>query len=251
MLASPLPENQIGHFQVRLSRVDSTNNYAANLLKSGKALSGTVILADEQTNGRGQRDTSWQSEPGMNLQFSIIWIPNGFGIQQQRFLNFAVSNALIDFLKKKNQPALIKWPNDILVLGKKIAGVLIENQIQGQDISSSIIGIGINVHQKDFGALPATSLSLLGADFQPLEEILRTFLFCLNEQMNHLTNQNFEELESAYFQNLFGFEKEIFFEWKEKTHAGKILGVDDHGKIQIAMKDEIRCFGIKEIKFLF
>ena len=150
MLASHKSEDHFGQFKVHLSRVDSTNNYAANLIKSGKAKSGTVILADEQTNGRGQRDAVWQSDPGLNLQFSAIWLPESFFIKDQRYLNFAVSIAIQQFLSKKGVEPQIKWPNDILVGEKKISGVLIENQLQGQRINACIIGIGLNVNQTEF-----------------------------------------------------------------------------------------------------
>ena len=110
MLASRNIQDQIGQVKVHLSLVDLTNNYAANLLKSGKAKSGTVILADEQTNGRGQRGEVWQSEPGLNLQFSIIWIPENLSISNQKYFNIAVSLGLVQFLEKKGIEAKIKWP---------------------------------------------------------------------------------------------------------------------------------------------
>ena len=138
---------QIGRKIVRLESVDSTNNYTANLIKSGELVHGSVIMAVEQTNGRGQMGAEWLVKPGENLTFSIFLDNVNLSVDNQFFLTRLVSVSLIDFLANFNIPAMIKWPNDLFVNDKKIAGVLIENNVSGSFIQKSIIGIGLNVNE--------------------------------------------------------------------------------------------------------
>jgi BirA family biotin operon repressor/biotin-[acetyl-CoA-carboxylase] ligase len=251
MLASHKNENLLGQNLIRLSRVDSTNNYAANILKTSKAGSGTVIMADEQTNGRGQRGSSWQSEPGMNLHFSAIWLPKELQLQHQKHLNFAVGVSIVRFLAKKNIVAQIKWPNDILVNQKKISGVLIENSLKGTRVASAIIGIGLNVNQIDFNELNATSMQLENQQFYPIEEVLTGMLNELNQAIELLASHRFEELENLYFQHLFGFNTQLNFEDINGLFWGEITGVDPFGNLIVHSNGAARTFGVKEIKFLF
>lgn len=251
MLASSISEDQLGQNQVHLSCVDSTNNYAANMLKTGRGRSGTVILADEQTKGRGQRGAVWQSDPGMNLQFSAIWTPKNLSIGNQRYLNFAVSIALVRYLKKQNIQAQIKWPNDILIEGKKICGVLIENNLRGENILSSIIGVGFNVNQTDFGELSATSLKLEKGQFFPVQSVLDSVLLEINKVLSLITQSQFDELESLYFEHLFGYNVELQFEDMSGLFSGEIIGVDNAGNLLVQTNGETKTYGLKDLKFLF
>ncbi len=250
MLASRNIQDQIGQTKVHLSLVDSTNNYAANLLKLGKAKTGTVILADEQTNGRGQRGEVWQSEPGMNLQFSIIWVPENLSISNQKYLNIVVSLGLVFFLEKKGIKAKIKWPNDILVKNKKICGVLIENQIQGFRISSSIIGIGLNVNQQEFENFPATSVRNELGQFLPTEQVLDGLLHTLNNEFQKLNSTNIDLVEKCYYSFLLGYECAQKFKDDQGEFTGEILGVDANGNLQVVKNGMIRSYGIKELRFI-
>jgi BirA family transcriptional regulator, biotin operon repressor / biotin---[acetyl-CoA-carboxylase] ligase len=251
MLASHKSEDLIGQFIVHLTCVDSTNNYAANLVKSGKAESGTVILADEQTNGRGQRGTRWQSEARVNLQLSVIWKPENLLVQDQRYINFAVSIAIRNLLTKKEIEAQIKWPNDILVNQKKISGVLIENQLQGERIHSCIIGIGLNVNQLHFDNLMATSIQLENGKFQTLEPLSEELIFCLNEKLLLVKNRKFKQLQEEYCSALYGFQKVVPYELNNAKFSGKIIGIAEDGNVVIETDGKVKTFGLKEIRFLF
>ncbi len=251
MLASKSYEDQLGQNQVHLSCVDSTNNYAANLLKTGDVVSGTVILADEQTNGRGQRGSAWQSKPGMNLQFSAIWLPKNINTQNHRVLNFAVSVSIIRFLKKKGIEGQIKWPNDILVNGRKICGVLIENNVRGNFLSSSVIGVGLNVNQTDFGNLKAASIKGETGEFTPIQSALDGLLLELNKVLELVSSNQIDDLESIYFKHLFGYNTELQFEDMNGLFRGEIIGVDDTGNLKVQTNGVIKSYGIKEVKFLF
>ena len=153
--------SKIGIQKIRLLSVDSTNNFAAKLINDGLAEHGSVILADNQTNGRGQRGSEWQSQKGKNILTSFIFKFQELDPQFLFRINAFVSIALIDFLENHGIEAQIKWPNDILVNSKKICGILVENKLAGNALAYSIAGFGLNVNQSDFGGLDeATSMSL-------------------------------------------------------------------------------------------
>ena len=250
MLASPHFKSMLGQMKMHLPSVDSTNNYAANLLKEGLILHGTVILADEQTNGRGQRGSVWQSQPGMNLQMSLVLTFNNLELSDQRFLNSFVSVALIKFLERFGVEAKIKWPNDILVENKKIAGILIENQLNKNQLKSAIVGIGLNVNQVDFGDLPATSLKKEIGNFVSVSEVLDSLLLQLNIYFNKFQVHRYSDLEKDYLDYLWGFKKEKNFEDKNGLFSGTITGITESGLLIILTSEGEKKYDIKEVNFV-
>lgn len=146
---------------IELDIVDSTNNYAMQLIDADKAQHGLTITARTQTGGKGQRGRSWTGEPGKSLLMSIITDPK-LPITDQFVFNALVAVVIADLLAHNyNIPhTYIKWPNDIIVGDKKAGGILIENIIRGSRWAHSVIGLGLNVGQEHFPAeLPyATSL---------------------------------------------------------------------------------------------
>jgi BirA family transcriptional regulator, biotin operon repressor / biotin---[acetyl-CoA-carboxylase] ligase len=127
-----------------LNEVESTNNYANQLVLSKAAEHGTVVLAQYQKKGRGQQGNFWESEFGKNMLASFIIFPQFLIAAKQFYISKIVSLALVDFLKTETNEVSVKWPNDIYIQNKKIAGILIENSVKGVNVSSSIIGIGLN-----------------------------------------------------------------------------------------------------------
>jgi|TARA_R110000737_G_scaffold117240_3_gene149961 BirA family biotin operon repressor/biotin-[acetyl-CoA-carboxylase] ligase len=250
MLASRKNELLLGQTKLQLSSVDSTNNYAANMLKEGLVDHGTVILADEQTNGRGQRGSIWQSEAGLNLQMTLVLFPNDVQTSDQRFLNSLVSVSIIKLLERYGLKPKIKWPNDILINDQKIAGILIENQIRNGMIYSSLIGIGLNVNQLNFGSLPATSLRLETNVFNPISDVLDSLMRQMNFYYEKFKLNQFTELEALYYENLWGFEKLKNFNDKNGTFSGTIKGISDEGLLKIETTEGIRKYDIKEISFV-
>ena len=134
----------------RLDKVDSTNNFAANLIEEQLCRNGALILADTQTAGKGQRGSLWESEPGKNLLCSYVYFPDNLSVDFLQELNICLSISLIKCLKYFEIDAEIKWPNDILVDGKKISGILIENNVRAGKVKSMIFGIGLNINQQSF-----------------------------------------------------------------------------------------------------
>ena len=169
-----------------LESVDSTNSEAKRRISDIDNLS--VLSALSQSEGRGQKGNKWSSVPGENLTFSIVL---KFGEQTAGELRLAVtareqfvlteitSLSIVEFLSRHGIKAKIKWPNDIYVGDKKICGVLIENSLRGKNLSSSIIGIGLNVNQRNFDVnLPNPTSMILETG---IEEDIRS---CLEEFMD-------------------------------------------------------------------
>lgn len=134
------------------NELDSTNSEAARHLTALDNLS--VVAARSQTSGRGQGDHTWTSRAGENLTFSIVLKPEGISSKESFIVSQITALSVVRFLDTFGIEAKIKWPNDIYVLGKsdgkKICGILIENTFKGEDLISSIIGIGLNINQIEF-----------------------------------------------------------------------------------------------------
>ena len=143
----------------------STNDNALLAARSG-APHGSLFVTDEQTAGRGRRGNSWLAAPGESLLFSLLLRPQ-LALGQASALTLAIGLALRDAISPLlERPAQIKWPNDLYVNGKKLAGVLVESQLQGERLQAVVVGVGLNVATRDFPpeiASRATSLELLGA----------------------------------------------------------------------------------------
>lgn len=241
--------NAIGSKIIRLESVDSTNNYTANLINQGNICHGTVILADEQTKGKGQRSAIWHSRAGENITTSIFFTPDNLSVSNQFRLTQFISVAICELLESKNIHALIKWPNDIYVGNRKIAGILIENQLAGDRVKSSIVGIGLNVNQIDFGDIQATSIKNETKGSSILMEVLYGLIGVLNEAMNTLWNDE-KKLSAMYLNRLLGYQKEQLFRSGGNEFNGIIQGTTQRGALMVKIEKEIKEFEIREIEFI-
>lgn len=242
--------NQIGHKIIHLDIVDSTNNYTANLAKEGKILHGTAILADEQTNGRGQRGTIWQTQPGLNLIFSLYVEFSDLPVERQSSIHHWVSLSLCDLLKKTGISSFIKWPNDLLTDNGKIAGILIENSLSVSTVKYSVIGIGLNVNQTEFNDLRATSIKLETGVFSNVKEIAFILVNELNTRFEQLKTGNFDILKQEYHQRLWKINQKVTFLRNGVEERGILLGTDEIGKLELQTKNGIEQFDLKEVKFV-
>ncbi len=240
---------------IHLAETDSTNSYAARLLHLEVPEEGTVIMADFQKSGRGQRGSGWESEDGKNLNISYILYPNFLKIADQFALNQVISLAVAEFIRKMVQAdTYIKWPNDIITEGQKIAGILTENSIRGNQITHSIIGIGININQTNFEVYnpAATSLKLISAREFDLKKCLATLHLSIEKWYSVLRLSNFKKLNEEYSKSLFRIGKRGEFETKGQKFWGTIKGVNTEGKLQITDDEGNTSLYInKEVSFVF
>jgi BirA family biotin operon repressor/biotin-[acetyl-CoA-carboxylase] ligase len=242
----------MGHSVVFMPECHSTNDEASRLLEStSNVLEGTVVITNNQTSGRGQRGNTWTSEPGKNLTFSLVIKPTFLGVQDQFMLNKVFSLGLYDYLSATLKESIkIKWPNDILVSDKKICGILIENQIQGQNIQNSIVGIGLNVNQESFVMPTATSMKVFEGKEFSLENVLEELLNCLEIRYLQLRSGKLEELNQDYLSALYWLHERHLFKKAEELFEGEITGIDAFGKLKIYVDGTTEYFDLKHIQFL-
>lgn len=236
---------------IHLNAIDSTNNYAANLLKETNLVNGTTILTKRQEFGRGQRGNSWQTEPDKNLILSTVIFPK-IKSQYVFYLNIMVSLAVEKTLCDLGIVAKVKWPNDIYVGERKICGILVENQIQGNTVNSAILGIGFNINQIKFSeGINATSVALEKGEEFDLEDIFMQLYGYLDFYCDHLMNSNFPLLLKRYYEVLFQKGVKATYQDQNGTFEGTITGIDHNGRLQIKVVKETRVYDLQEVKYLF
>lgn len=239
----------------KLDATDSTNTYLKNWMVNEILEDYTIVVAEKQVGGRGQRGSSWESEPGKNLTFSILKKMDGFDVEHQFLITIWVSLAIYATLKFLDVPALrIKWPNDIMSGNSKICGILIENVLQRTEIKSSVIGIGLNVNQESFAELEnVSSLKLLkGVSFN-LNELLHSLILNLREFYVSLKVQSLDDLWLSYTNKLFRVNfASTFLKADNKFFIGHIRGVNREGKLLIELEEgDLVAFDNKEVRLLY
>ena len=215
----------------------------------------TVVWAQSQTKGRGQRGTTWQSEAGKSLTFSLLKRFAHFASVSHIRVNMATSIGVAKALDLLKIPKVaIKWPNDIMSYDKKLCGILIENQLKGKLLSSSIIGIGLNVNNVEFDNLPlaGSMFTITGKNYE-LEEVLDLMVRCILEELEKLEISSHDELKTGYEARLFRKDEISVFEHKDGTLLnGIIRGISWDGNLCVELEDETQAeFGLKEIKLRY
>lgn len=240
---------------IKLDATESTNSYLRELSYNNSLEDYTVVVAKQQTQGRGQMGTVWNVTPGENLTFSVYKAFLGLKVENQFYISIAVSLALIATLKDfEVRKIRVKWPNDILSENKKLCGILIENVIKNNTLDSSIIGIGLNVNQKAFVNLPkATSMALQEQRFFELDEVLLVYMKHLKHYFTALDAGSFSKLHELYESHLYRINKPSTFKDAEGlVFAGFIKGVSPSGHLNILLEDEIlKTYSLKEISLLY
>jgi len=201
----------------------------------------------EQTNGKGQQGTTWISEKGKNLTFSILLTEN---IQNLTpfLINKLLSVTLVEWLKKELQvQATIKWPNDILSVHHKLAGILIENNFSGKLLTSSVVGIGLNVNQETFENLPrAISLKNITGSAFDLERLLIGFLKLLQTNLRDPLR-----VTQEYHRYLYKYNQMTSFKSSKGFFQGIVKGTDPDGKLLLQVNDQLNAFELKELEWVY
>jgi BirA family biotin operon repressor/biotin-[acetyl-CoA-carboxylase] ligase len=220
-------------------------------LASAGAAEGTVVVCREQTAGRGQRDNRWESAPDENLTVSLILRPTNLASDELFLLSKIFSLAVVKALNQYNIDAAIKWPNDIYVRNSKIAGILIEHSFFGNDLSFTVIGLGLNINQTVFppmDIIPVSMATETGKIFEK-NEVLSAVL----DNVSSLYQSEREYINRGYMEKL--YRRQGYFPYKKKDGEmliAEIVEVADSGKL--VLKDEngnISSFLFKEIACIF
>ena len=240
---------------IKLNATNSTNSYLRKLCTQQPVEDYTTVITKNQTEGRGQMGAVWNSQSSKNLTFSVYKELSEFKLEHPFYISIVVSLALIKSLEFFSISKLsIKWPNDILSENKKICGILIENVIKQNNLSYSIIGIGLNVNQTEFKNLPrASSLKLISGKFFDLDEVANTIIENLKYYFNILERSDYDILMKTYESYLFRKNKPSTFQDAEGlVFSGFIKSVTNSGSLQVLLEDEIiKEFDLKAIKLLY
>lgn len=248
-----------GHYQplsiIVLESTASTNDYSKQLLTNFKPQIGfTAIMAKHQSAGRGQRGTSWLAPANTNMTASFIYSPLGLSIADQFALTVHASLAVYDVLKEIiKEDIYIKWPNDIMVGKRKIAGILIESKVSGQSIRTVVTGVGLNVYQKEFAteiAHKTTSLVLENPKIDlSILDIVKRVQKRLQDYQHIFQEGNFLTYLGLYNERLFLKGTDTFFTVNGVSTEGRIEGVGNDGLLIIRHKEEIKKYDLKELAY--
>jgi BirA family biotin operon repressor/biotin-[acetyl-CoA-carboxylase] ligase len=241
---------------LKYDMLDSTNVEAVRLYKTGKAVSGMVIVADEQTGGKGHGNNRWESERGKNLTFSVMFKPDFIEPSSQfvitQLISLSIWEVLQSILRKKH--VSVKWPNDIYVGDRKISGILIQNFIKGNTIDMSVIGVGLNVSQKLFlsTAPNPTSVILESGMDCPLDNLLEDILETFDQYVKKYNNPAlFNKLTKCYLTKLYRFGEQAIYKDAKETFTAAITGVSEYGQLLLTDANGVnRKFGFKEVELI-
>lgn len=232
----------------------STNTEAMRLLPQAP-MEGTVILTDDQTQGRGQAGTKWETTKDLNLTFSMIFYPKFLSLSEVFYLSKMIAVALhkcLSHLLPKNHVE-IKWANDIWVSGKKIAGILIENQLENTHLRACVIGVGLNVNQILFSPeidAKTTSMQLENQQQWDREEVLVSLLAFIEAEYLSLKKGQYAALDHYYLSHLLGYQQDRLFSVKGENRKGNVIGIEKSGRLVVAFGENVQRFDIKEIEWL-
>jgi len=211
---------------------------------------GLVIYTDFQSAGKGQPGNAWESSKGMNLLFSVMLHPIQVHMDELFLISQLVSVAIKNALDEYTTNITIKWPNDIYWNDKKLAGILIENSLQGNKIMSVVIGIGLNVNQKLFlsNAPNPVSLFLITGKRQNRKQLLQKI--CQNI-MGLYYEMDKEKIRKKYAESLYRNIGFYSFEANKETFRAKIKEVQPDGMLELETeKGEQKSFYFKEVQFI-
>jgi BirA family biotin operon repressor/biotin-[acetyl-CoA-carboxylase] ligase len=230
----------------------STNTYLKELSRRRPLQEGTVVYTSCQSSGRGQAGNSWESEPGKNLTFSILLFPQKIPVNRQFILSRLTALAVRDVLSEETDGITVKWPNDIYYYDRKIAGILIENEIEGGNIAASVIGIGLNVNQQVFlsDAPNPVSLRQITGKVYDLQDLLQRIAGRLLSLYDEANGDGQDVLVSRYKASLYRKDGYHLFSDKNGVFTARIKDVEPAGAIILCTEDgEERKYLFKEIGF--
>lgn len=246
-----LNSERFGSSVVFIEECESTNDLALQYSRKVKAKQPMVFVANYQTNGRGQRGNTWVSSKGANLTFSMLWFPDQLQIKDQFFLNKVSSLAVAKLLVDLGVSLVkVKWPNDVYVSEKKIAGILIENMATGKFITSSVIGIGLNLNQSQVQGVNMVSLAELVKLKLSKSELCKKIIHNMDYFLDAVKRNDFN-IDDFYLSNLYALNSRCMFKNLKDNHfVGSISGITSDGSLKIDTSDGVKSFAFKEVSLV-
>lgn len=245
---------------LHLKKVGSTNVYLQEMPEQERI--SCVVFADEQSAGKGMGANSWESEPGMNLTFSMGVDMSFLKASDQFLLSQAVPLGLLDVLDpmlkaydaSSHAYLSVKWPNDLLWGDRKLCGILINSTIHGMDMGVSVIGIGLNVNQLQFQEWPTHPISMkmiLGREVE-LEPLLHQLVEAVDRRVDMLRNpEGVDLIRKAYLDRLYRYHVWADYEVNGQKIKRFITGIDTFGRLEtLDESSKVFVYDVKEIRFV-
>lgn len=240
------------HFE----EIDSTHDYLCSVLSKTNPPAGFCVTSAFQSGGRGQIGRNWFSSSGKNLLASMVFYPKDMVVSRQFDLTIWVTNCLLDVLDKYQlQHLTVKWPNDIYVGEKKIAGILIQNTLRGDLIKNCVISIGLNVNEVDFpDTLPnPTSVYLETGDQKDIETMLEEIRNKLELDFDKIMSAiPMKEFRNMYLTKLFG--KSAYYKYRDKDgkeFSALVHQVDEDGRLYLKKENgEIGSYLFRQVELV-
>ena len=247
---------------IELKETDSTSRYLNDWCdeQHDKVEPFTMVLADYQSAGKGQRGNSWESEAGKNLTFSFVIYPDFLPAKRQFLISQLISLGIVEALRKyeiaEESAFSVKWPNDIYYLDKKICGMLIETFLQGMNLGRCICGIGINVNQKHFlsdAPNPISLCQIIGKQTDR-KELLRCVMHEIGIFYDLLKKDEVsasEELIKRYTANLYRRKGMHCYKDTEGVFLARFVKVEPDGRLFLEdTEGKIRNYLFKEVQYI-
>ncbi len=231
----------------------STNEEIAKSIPRKGINTNILLYTHSQTAGKGQIGKKWYSGSHKNLSFSLMLPIQHLPANRQWFLNMTIALIAKNWIEKWVETEVkIKWPNDIYVGNKKIAGILIVNNIKGSDIMNSVVGIGININEDDFPTdlpNPVSMFQITRKEFS-LNDLMADFILHCENEMDRLGKLSFNEIKQLYTASMYllNYESKFIID-KDEPISAKILGVEESGLLRLLVNGEIRLFNFHELKY--
>ena len=242
-IRSGLTTEFIGQEIVYYQVIGSTNEVAKELARQG-ASEGTLVIAEEQTEGKGRRRRRWLAPPGSSLLMSIVLYPHLTSSQVPRLI-MASSLAVAYAIEKTSSLSVhFKWPNDILLRGKKAGGILTETSISGETVDYVVVGIGLNVNL-DVGQIPGiadTATSLCAELGRPVSRLVLLQALLESMEREYRLLQRGESTGDRWAARLYvlGQEVQVTTPWGQES--GRAEGVDADGALILRRDDGTQAY---------
>lgn len=244
LIQTNLRTKELGKNIEYYNRLDSTNTEAWELVEENKN-HGTIVITENQTNGKGQKNKTWGMVPGKSLVFSLILTKN-YPIDHSGLICLSVSLALNESLNKRGLDAQLKWPNDLLIDGKKIGGILCETKIEKNDIKNMVIGVGVNVNEsiaEHDESIQKNLTTMFEVSKHPhqRELIVAEFINSFELMLNKLSTEPNQIIEE-WLDKCMHLNEKILFLQNEKILEGVFCGLDNNGFAKIEIDNKVKSY---------
>ena len=244
LIQTNLRTKELGKNIEYYNRLDSTNTEAWELVGEDEN-HGTIVITENQTNGKGQKNKTWGMVPGKSLVFSLILTKN-YPIDHSGLICLSVSLALIESLNKRGLDAQLKWPNDLLIDGKKIGGILCETKIEKNKIKNMVIGVGVNVNEsiaEHDESIQKNLTTMFEVSKHPhqRELIVAEFINSFELMLNKLSTEPNQIIEE-WLDKCMHLNEKILFLQNEKILEGVFCGLDNNGFAKIEIDNKVKSY---------